>query len=194
MKLSKFKTRNLGVVAAFGIVFATAVWAAESATDAAAPAVGADGFPLPAQKKAMGDAPPPPADTMTPLERVKSTPVGQLKNPYADRIVEMAQWGKKRYMGNSCNGCHGGTGGGGMCPPLSNETWVYGSDDDTLFRLIALGSDEYMKQHGVTRKGRENVVGPMPAFGGIIKTDDELWRIISFVRTTYRGDPSRKNW
>jgi mono/diheme cytochrome c family protein len=80
-----------------------------------------------------------------------------------------------------------------MCPPISNDTWVYGSDDDTLFRLITLGSDGLQK-NGYVRKGRENVVGPMPAFGQIIKTDDEVWRIISFLRTTYRGDPSRKNW
>ncbi len=25
-----------------------------------------------------------------------------------------------------------------MRPPLTNDTWVYGSHDDTLFRLIAL--------------------------------------------------------
>lgn len=199
------KLRNLGIAAAisliFGIAYAVADAPQEStsttpaATEvpAAAPAVGADGFALPPQKKAMGEAPPPPADAMSPLERVKMTPVGQLKNPYA-KNPDMAKWGQKRYMGNSCNGCHGGTGGGGMCPPISNETWVYGSDDDTLFRLIVLGSDELQKQLGVARKGRENVVGPMPAFGGIIKTDDEVWRIISFLRTTYRGDPSRVNW
>jgi hypothetical protein len=32
-------------------------------------------------------------------------------------------------------------GGGGMGPLLTNQVWVYGSDDDTLFRLISLGSD-----------------------------------------------------
>lgn len=185
--------RYLTIFALAGLLaFATCAVAADAPTDAV-PAVGADGFAIPQQKKAMGDAPPPPADVMTPLERVKATPIGQLKNPYAND-PEMPKWGQKRFMGNSCNGCHGGTGGGGMCPPLSNETWVYGSDDDTLFRLIALGSDELQKHLGTGRKGRENVVGPMPAFGGIIKTDDEIWRIISFIRTTYRGDPSRKNW
>jgi len=195
------KFKMFGIAAATAIMFATAYAVAETlpaeapvVTEAPAPGVGADGFALPAQKKSLGEAPPPPADAMTPLERIKSTPVGQLKNPYANKIEDMAKWGQKRYMSNSCNGCHGGTGGGGMCPPISNETWVYGSDDDTLFRLIALGSDEFTKQTGVGRKGRENVVGPMPAFGGIIKTDDEVWRIISFLRTTYRGDPARKNW
>jgi len=175
----------------FGLLSATAKAADEPVV--AEQAIGADGFAIPQQKKKLGDAPPPPADAMSPLERVKITPIGELKNPYKDN-ADMVKWGQKRYMGNSCNGCHGGTGGGGMCPPISNETWVYGSDDDTLFRLIALGSDEYMKQTGKTRKGRENVVGPMPAFGGIIKTDDEVWRIVTFLRSIYRGDPSRADW
>lgn len=185
MKASKF----LGAMLA-GMLLATSAIAAEEAASATT----SDGFALPQQKKTLGEAPPPPADVMTPRERAMKTPVGQLKNPYGGKIEDMAKWGQKRYMSNSCNGCHGGTGGGGMCPPLSNETWVYGSDDDTLFRLIALGSDELQKHLGTGRKGRENVVGPMPAFGDIIKTDDELWRIITFVRTTYRGDPARKNW
>ncbi len=148
-----------------------------------------DGFPIPKQKKKLGKAPPPPKDAMTPLERVESAPLGTLKNPYKRDLSSMAVWGKKRYFGNSCNGCHGGTGGGGMCPPLSNATWVYGNDDDTLFRLIVLGSDEYMKKYGKTRKGRENVVGPMPPYGNIVKTDDEIWRMISYIRTIYNDDP-----
>ena len=28
-----------------------------------------------------------------------------------------------------------------MCPPLTNDVWIYGRDDDTLFRLITLGTD-----------------------------------------------------
>jgi hypothetical protein len=148
-----------------------------------------DGFPIPKQKKKLGEAPPPPADAMTPMERVKSAPLGTLKNPYKHDLNNMAIWGKQSYMSNSCNGCHGGTGGGGMCPPLSNATWVYGKDDDTLYRLIVLGSDEFQKLYGKTRKGRENVVGPMPGFGHIVKTDDEIWRMISYIRTIYNDDP-----
>lgn len=148
-----------------------------------------DGFPKPKQKPKLTEPPPAPADAMSPLDRVKSAPIGTLHNPYSRDLNSMAPFGKQRFFSNSCNGCHGGTGGGGMCPPLSNSTWVYGNSDDTLFRLIALGSDELQKQHGLTRKGRENVVGPMPAFGGIIKTDDEIWRIISYIRTIYNDDP-----
>lgn len=129
---------------------------------------------------------------MSPRDRVAAVPKGKLKNPYTDNEEMIAQ-GYKRFMGNSCNGCHGGTGGGGMCPPLSNEVFVYGSDDDTLFRLITLGSDDLAKL-GYYRKGMEGVVGPMPPYGDIIKTDEELWKIIAWIRTVFNGDPKRRDW
>jgi hypothetical protein len=117
-----------------------------------------------------------------PLELVASTPKGELKNPYNADIAAIAEEGHHRYLSAGCNGCHGGGGGGGMCPPLTNDTWVYGSDDDTLFRLIALGSDGLTKA-GYTRVKHEVVTGPMPAFGSVIKTSDDLWRIIAFIRS-----------
>jgi Cytochrome C oxidase, cbb3-type, subunit III len=121
-------------------------------------------------------------DTTPPLELVKATPKGGLHNPYNDKIAEIADEGHHTYLSAGCNGCHGGGGGGGMCPPLTNDTWVYGSDDDTLFRLVSLGSDELQKQ-GYTRVKHEVVVGPMPPFGGIIKSTDQLWKIIAFIRS-----------
>jgi mono/diheme cytochrome c family protein len=117
-----------------------------------------------------------------PLDLVASTPKGQLKNPYNADIAAIAEEGHHRYLSAGCNGCHGGGGGGGMCPPLTNDTWVYGAGDDTLFRLVALGSDALQKQ-GYTRVKHEVVVGPMPPFGAIIKTSDDLWRIIAFIRS-----------
>ena len=96
-------------------------------------------------------------------------------------------------MAAGCNGCHGGTGGGGMGPPLTNQVWVYGKDDDTLFRLIALGSDELQKQ-GYSRKGSENVVGPMPPMGTVVKSDDDLWKIIAWIRSVnlFCGSSARR--
>jgi mono/diheme cytochrome c family protein len=117
-----------------------------------------------------------------PLELVASTPKGELKNPYNADIAAIAEEGHHRYLSAGCNGCHGGGGGGGMCPPLTNDTWVYGADDDTLFRLIALGSDGLAKA-GYSRVKHEVVTGPMPPFGAIIKTSDDLWRIIAFIRS-----------
>jgi mono/diheme cytochrome c family protein len=145
---------------------------------AAAPAGNAD------QKNAAtgGEAPAPaPGTDGSPLETARNAEKGSLKSPYAD-YAEVAEEGRKKYMAAGCNGCHGGTGGGGMGPPLTNPVWVYGKDDDTLFRLIALGSDELQKQ-GYSRKGSENVVGPKPPMGGIDKSDDDMWKIIAFIRS-----------
>ena len=117
-----------------------------------------------------------------PLDLVASTPKGQLKNPYNGNIAAIAEEGHHRFLSAGCNGCHGGGGGGGICPPLTNDVWVYGAGDDTLFRLVTLGSDGLQKQ-GYKRVKHEIVTGPMPPFGGIIKTSDDLWRIIAFIRS-----------
>ncbi len=116
----------------------------------------------------------------SPLETARNAEKGSLKSPYAD-YGSVAEEGRNLYLAAGCNGCHG-MGGGGMGPPLTNEVWVYGKDDDTLFRLIALGTDELQKQ-GFSRKGSENVVGPMPPMGGIVKSDDDMWKIIAWIRS-----------
>ena len=127
------------------------------------------------------------ADTTTPFETAVSTPKGQLTNPYTD-VDSVAKEGHRKYMAAGCNGCHGGGGGGGMAAPLTNPIWVYGDDDDTLFRVIALGTGKLSPgdafgKFGYKRKGSEGVVGPMPPFGEIVKTDDDLWKIIAWMRT-----------
>jgi hypothetical protein len=131
-----------------------------------------------------------PGDTTPPLDLVKATPKGGLHNPYNDKIAEIAEEGHKKYLSFSCNGCHGGGGGGGMCVPLTNDTWVYGPDDDTLFRLIALGSVDLTKQ-GYKRIKSETVVGPMPPFGGIVKTSDDMWKVIAFIRSVSPGSEKK---
>jgi mono/diheme cytochrome c family protein len=139
--------------------------------------------PLPEKSKITGKSP---------EEVVKDAPKGTLRNPYTDDPEKIKE-GRGLFLSYSCNGCHGGTGGGGICPPLSNDVWVYGSDDDTLFRLVTLGSDK-LQAAGYYRKGMESVVAPMPPFGSLIKSDDELWKIIAFIRSIYDGDPKRRNW
>ncbi len=132
-----------------------------------------------------------PITNKPPLEVDKANPIHTMRNPYTDQ-ADKIEAGKKLYFSYSCNGCHGGGGGGGMCPPLTNDTWVYGSDDDILFRLVSHGSQDLQKTYGLHRVGQEGVVGPMPPFGEIIKDDDELWKIIAFVHSLYKG--SRMNW
>jgi mono/diheme cytochrome c family protein len=87
-------------------------------------------------------------------------------------------------MSLGCNSCHGGGGGGGMAAPLTNQIWIYGNDDDTLFRLIALGTVEFQKQ-GYTRKRLRGRSRADPPFGQTIKTDDDLWKIIAWMRSVH---------
>lgn len=114
-----------------------------------------------------------------------------VKNPYTDNAEAIAK-GKDLFASKACSGCHGAGGGGGMCPPVINDTWVYGSDDTTLFNLVKLGSTA-LQAKGYTRVGTEKVVGDMPPFEGVV-TDEELWKMIAYVRSKYAGDPSAKNW
>lgn len=151
---------------------ATGADAAKPGEGAAKPA--AEGAAAPAGGGAAAD------EGGNPKETAEKAQKGSLKNPNADPAA-VAEAGQKVYMSAGCNGCHGGTGGGGMGPPLSNEIWIYGSDDDTLFRLIALGSDG-LKAQGFNRKGSEAVVGPMPPHGGIVKSNGDMWKIISWIR------------
>lgn len=172
--------RSMAVSAILGAALAAAAtgWAADEAKPVASESA------KPAEA-AAGSA-------MKPIDRVKSTEEGKLKNPFTDK-PDAIEEGRKLYLANSCNGCHGGNGGGGMCPPLSNEVWVYGSDDDTLFRLITLGTKE-LQATGRKRKGTEGVVGPMPPYADIITDEEKLWKIIAFIRSVYNGSPSRRNW
>ena len=129
---------------------------------------------------------------MTPAERVASAPKGTLKNPYNPDQEDVVNAGHELFMSYSCSGCHGGTGGGGMCPPLTGDVWFWGIDDDALFRLITLGSVG-MQNAGFERLG--GVLGlQMPPFGSIIKSDDEVWEILTWIRTVYKGDPKKKTW
>jgi mono/diheme cytochrome c family protein len=161
-----------------------------SAADTSTPPAPAGDAAAPAAAHAAGGADL--KTPMKPLERVAASPKGTLKNPYTDNPEAIAE-GKKFYFSKSCNGCHGGGGGGGMCPPLTNTVWVYGDDDDTLFRLIALGSVDLQKA-GYHRKGTEGVVGPMPPFGELIDNDQEVWKIIAWIRTLFKGGPERRHW
>lgn len=143
----------------------------------------------PKEEKAAGGNADAPLGSMTAYERVKATEPGTLKNPYTgDKTAE--EEGKKLYLSNSCNGCHGGTGGGGMCPPLTNQVWIYGADDDTLFRLITLGT----KELGRKRVRTESVKGPMPPYKDIITDEKDLWKIIAWIRTTWKHGDKGKTW
>lgn len=98
-------------------------------------------------------------------------------NPHTGNL-EAIKEGKQLYFLYGCNGCHGGMGGGGMGRPLIDDEWTFGSDDETLFKLIR---GEVPDQ-------------TMPAVFGKVMKEDEIWKVLAFIRSLYKGDPSRIDW
>ena len=98
-------------------------------------------------------------------------------NPYTGN-AEAIQEGRTLYLQTGCSACHGAGGGGGMGPALLDDEWKFGSDDLTLFTLI---------------KGEIPQQTMPAAFGGVLK-DDEIWKIIAFIRSLYQGDPNKIDW
>ncbi|HEX5666596.1 MAG TPA: c-type cytochrome [Hyphomicrobium sp.] len=125
------------------------------------------------------------AERKTSLERVVATEKGKLENPLTITPEIIAE-GKELYQTKTCGACHGGNGGGIHCPSLINENWIYGGDDDTLFRLVALGSEGIAKA-GYSRGDKEKHAGPMPAFGQAISDEQDLWKIVSYIRSLQPG-------
>src|SRR4029453_862519 len=56
-------------------------------------------------------------------------------NPYTGDPEAIKQ-GRTLYLQIGCSGCHGGGGGGGMGPALLDDEGKFGSDDETLSKLI----------------------------------------------------------
>ena len=71
---------------------------------------------------------------------------------------------------------------GGICPALTQGVWFWGNTDDVLFRLVTLGSVDLEKQ-GYKRLSYGTVHAPMPPMGATIKSADQLWKIIAFIRS-----------
>lgn len=152
---------------------------ATPAAPSAAPAAAAAPSAAPAVAPAAAAATPPPA-AVTPIP----------KGPPVKVTPELAAEGKKIFLSAGCSACHGGTGGGGMCPPLTNDIWVYGHDDDTLRALISEGTAG-MTAHGKVRVGHEKVVGQMPPFAPVLKEGDteKLLAFIHSINKTAGGAP-----
>lgn len=88
------------------------------------------------------------------------------KNPYTGD-AEAAKEGYAIFQKMGCPGCHGAGGGGGMGWSLIDCIWRFGWDDATLFRLIKGQIPEQTMPRG---------------FGDVL-TDDQVWKIIAWVRT-----------
>jgi mono/diheme cytochrome c family protein len=104
--------------------------------------------------------------------------IGQPKklNPFTGK-AEAIQQGRTLYLQHGCGACHGVMGGGGMGMPLLDDVWKFGSDDETVFKVI---------------KGQIDAQ-TMPKIWGALP-DDDVWKMIAYIRSIYQGDPSKVNW
>jgi cytochrome c(L) len=97
------------------------------------------------------------------------------KNPYTGNAAAIAE-GKELYKKMNCYGCHGMQGGGGMGPSLIDATWKVGDGSDlNLLDQI--------------RNGK----GQMPPYKTMVN-DDQAWKLIAFIRSLYKGDPTKIKW
>ena len=80
-----------------------------------------------------------------------------------DNAYAVAQ-GKHLFRWFNCTGCHA-QGGGGMGPPLMDDSWLYGSTPDAIFTSIV--------------EGRPN---GMPSFRGRIP-EAQVWQLVAYVRS-----------
>ena len=94
-------------------------------------------------------------------------------NGKPDAITE----GRALFLKYGCSACHGVGGGGGMGPPLTDDVWKFGSSDEVLYKLIKGQIPE----------------ATMPKVGEQL-TDDEVWKVIAYIRSVYAGDPSKIDW
>jgi len=98
------------------------------------------------------------------------------KNPFTGDAEAIAE-GQRLWAATGCYSCHGETAEGAVGPDLTDDEWVYRPTDATLYRAIAEG-----------RSGT-NMVGWKDSLG-----EDEIWKIIAYIRSLYKGDPDKVIW
>lgn len=100
-------------------------------------------------------------------------------NPFTGN-EEAIKEGRQLYLQSGCPGCHGSGGGGAMAgaTPFIRDAWKFGGDDETYFKVT---KGTYPGQ-------------TMPAVFGATLTDEQVWKIIAWIRSIYKGDPERIVW
>ena len=97
-------------------------------------------------------------------------------NPFAGD-PEAVKDGRRLYQSYGCPGCHGLMGGGGMGKPILDDTWIFASDDQTLYKLI---------KGQIPEQTMPRTFATLP--------DEHVWKLLAYVRSLYKGDPSLINW
>ena len=98
------------------------------------------------------------------------------KNPYTGDEAAIAD-GRTLWAETGCYSCHGENAEGALGPDLTDDLWVYRPTDATLFRAIAQG------RSGTNMVGWSHTLSP-----------DQIWKIIAYIRSRYRGSPDKVIW
>jgi cytochrome c oxidase cbb3-type subunit 3 len=111
---------------------------------------------------------PPSTDRSTPpIQMSELHPGGPLPPPPVPQEYEISSYhvsqGQQLFSAFNCVGCHS-HGGGGMGPPLIDDSWIYGSQPQNIFATII--------------EGRPN---GMPSFRGKIP-EQQVWELVAYVR------------
>ena len=101
-----------------------------------------------------------------------SRPRLAITNPYTGDANAVHE-GEFLFVHMNCAYCHGFDGGGGMGPNLGDDYWRFGGDDADVFNSVFAGRG----------KG-------MPAWGAAL-TEDQIWKVVAYVRTLGAGEPGR---
>lgn len=98
------------------------------------------------------------------------------KNPYTGDPAAIEQ-GRKLWRKTGCYSCHGGVAEGGVGPSLIDDDWVYVPTDKTLYKTIAQG------RSGTVMVGWSKELDR-----------DQIWKVIAYIRSLYKGDPDKIIW
>ncbi len=105
----------------------------------------------------------------------------RLKNPYTGKPEAIAE-GRMLFVEAGCPKCHGSGGTGGKGADLTDDLWIIDETDETLFETISKG-----------RPKRDHKGEQMPAWEEALEPD-QVWKIIAWIRSIYRGDPKKRVW
>jgi cytochrome c oxidase cbb3-type subunit 3 len=99
-----------------------------------------------------------------------AVPNQQVSSPAEGNAYAISQ-GERLFAQYNCSGCHF-HGGGGIGPPLMEQTLHYGREPQNIFESIV--------------KGRPN---GMPAWGARIP-EQQVWQLVAYVRSLSGGEPA----
>jgi cytochrome c(L) len=103
-------------------------------------------------------------------------PQDRKRNPYTGDPKAIEE-GKALFLEVGCIGCHGHEAEGATGPSLTDDQWRYVPTDETLYRAISNG------RAGTLMPPWKDKLSP-----------DEIWKVIAFIRSLYKGDPAKIVW